>query len=71
MNRRDCLYPDFQIGRHFNTFRLPPCQPPYGKDVSERYFDVLYEKPIGKRWANAAAAYVAGKLVKLWNEGDG
>ena len=66
MNTRDRLYPDFQIGRRLNTFRSPPCQPPCGKDVLERYFDVLY----AKRCANDAAASVAGELVKLWNEGD-
>ena len=64
------LYPDFQILRPLDDFKQPPCQPPKGKDVLERFFHVLFEQPKNRRDATSAADTVAVKLMDLWQLGD-
>ena len=65
------LYPDFQILRPLDAFKPPPCQPPKGKDVLERFFHVLNAQPKNRRDKAAAAHTVATKLIDLWKLGDG
>ena len=65
------MYPDFKVARRLESFRPPPCESPCGKDVLERYFDVLYSKPKNKSGANKAAFNLANELTQLWRDGDG
>ena len=70
MDTRDPLFPDFSISKSLEKFKAPPCQPPRGRDVLERYFDVLYARPKGKRKGDDAALQVAEELIQLWGVGD-
>ena len=67
---RERMYPDYQISKRREHFQQPPCQPPKGKDILERYFDVLYVQPVNKRCANDAAYAVAVEVRELWQRGD-
>ena len=64
------MYPNFSIAKRLEHFPQPPCQPPKGKDVLERYFDVLYRQPANNRKATEAAQTVALELQSLWQRGD-
>ena len=70
MKTRDPMYPNFLISKCLEQFKPPPCQPPKGKDVLERYFAILYEQPANMRIANDAAYKVALELQKLWEQAD-
>ena len=71
MQTRDPMFPKFLISKRLSAFKQPPCEPPKGKDVLERYFDVLYEQPPNKRNGSDAAFKVAKELLSLWQLGDG
>ena len=64
------LYPAFQILRPLDAFPPPPCQPPKGKDVLERFFHVLSKQPRNRKDAGAAAHTVATELENTWKLGD-
>ena len=69
MERRQPLYPELGISRRLEGF--PPSQPPKGKDILERFFDVLFSQPKNSRNADSAALKVAKELIELWTRGDG
>ena len=67
---RERLYPEFLITKCLEEFPRPPCEPPKGKDIMERYFDVLRKQPGNVRSKNDAAYAVAMELRDLWERGD-
>ena len=67
---RDVLFPEFQISKLLEQFKAPPCQPPKGRDVMERFFDVLYSQSTNNRDGRKAAWKVALELDELWKLGD-
>ena len=70
MERRHPMYPEFGISKRLEAFRDPPSQPPKGKDVLERFFDILYSQPKNNRNAKDAAAAATEQLLRLWTLGD-
>ena len=70
MERRQAMYPEFGISKRLERFQPPPSQPPKGKDVLERLFDVLFSQEKNKRSVESAAATVAEELLALWALGD-
>ena len=70
MERRHTMYPDFGISRRLERFQPPPSQPPKGKDVLERLFDVIFSQDKNNRSIENAAAIVAEELLTLWALGD-
>ena len=66
MERRQAMYPEFGISKRLERFQPPPSQPPKGKDVLERLFDVLFSQEKNKRSVESAAATVAEELLALW-----
>ena len=70
MERRHPMYPDFGISKRLESFKDPPSQPPKGKDVLERFFDILYRQPKNSRSAKDAATAVTEQLLALWTLGD-
>ena len=64
------MFPEFLISKRLESFQQPPCQPPKGKDVLERYFDVLYGQTANQRNGSDAAYAVATELIDLWKRGD-
>ena len=71
METRRPLYPKFGISKQLEHFTPPPCQPPKGKEVLERFFDVLHGQGKNQRSAETAASEVAKELIQLWKLGDG
>ena len=65
------LYPDFNILKPLDRFPAPPCQPPLGKDVLERFFAILFAQPKHRQDKKATAHVVATELSELWERGDG
>ena len=70
MKTREPLYPEFEISMTLEAFRQPPCPPPHGREVLERFFAVLHSQPKNCRDVNAAAITVATELHALWLVGD-
>ena len=70
MKTREGLQPEFGISKTLDAFKQPPCQPPKGKDVLERYYGVLHSQPPNEKDANAALLVVAKELRALWEMGD-
>ena len=70
MKTREPLHPEFGIARTIEAFRQPPCSPPQGKEVLERFFEVLHSQPKNGRNVDAAAYSVAAELDGLWKLGD-
>ena len=64
------LYPEFNISKLLDHFRAPPCQPPCGREILERFFHVLFAQPKHRRDLKAAAHTVATELANLWTAGD-
>ena len=67
---RERMYPDFGIPKPLEHFKQPPCEPPKGREVLERFFDILYKQPVNNRSAPDAAFAVAVELRELWERGD-
>ena len=70
MNTREPLYPEHKISKTLDNFRQPPGQPPQGREVMERFFQVFYSVPKNERNKNDAALTVAKELCALWELGD-
>ena len=70
MKTREPLHPEFQISKTIPAFQQPPCEPPHGKEILERFFDVLHSQPKNNRDGNAVAHSVATELDDLWLLGD-
>ena len=70
MHTREPLRPEFQISKRLEQFRQPPCQPPRGMEVMERFFGVLHSQASNCRDVNGAARIVAKELHELWEKGD-
>ena len=66
MKTREPLYPEFKILKTLEAFRQPPCSPPHGHEVLERFFVVFQSQPKNCRDANAMAVMVAAELHALW-----
>ena len=64
------LYPEFKIAKLLEQFPPPPCQPPRGLHILERFFEILYSQPPHRRDSNTAARSVATELDDLWKSGD-
>ena len=67
---RHSLYPEFGISKRLERFTPPPSQPPRGREVLERFFDILFSQEKNHRSAEAAASDVAKELTQLWMLGD-
>ena len=70
MKTREALFPEFEISKTLEEFRLPPCPPPRGKDVLERFLAILHETQKNLRSCNSVALCVANELDDLWEKGD-
>ena len=70
MKTRERLFPEFQISKTIDAFRQPPCSPPHGKEVFERFFGVLYSQPKNCRNFIAAGHTAAAEMDALWLVGD-
>ena len=70
MERRRPMYPDFGIKKPLERFQPPPSEPPKGKDVLKRFFDVIYSQDKNNRSKESAAAIVTQELLALWALGD-
>ena len=70
MNTREPLYPDLQISKTIEAFQQPPCPPPRGKEILERFFGVLHSTSKNNRDLNTVSLTVAGELHVLWSIGD-
>ena len=70
MKTREPLHPEFGIARTIEAFRQPPCPPPQGKEVMERFFEVFHAQLKNERSADAASYTVAVELDSLWKLGD-
>ena len=70
MERRRPMYPKLGIQKPLERFQPPPSQPPKGKEVMERFFDVIYSQDKNDRSADSAAATVTKELLDLWELGD-
>ena len=64
------LCPEFGISKTIAAFRKPPCPPPTGKDILERFIDILHAQPRNCRSCDAVAFSVATELRDHWQEGD-
>ena len=65
------LYPDFGITKLLEKFPAPPCQPPRGLDVLERFFALRIAQPKNRQDNKNVAWLVATELSELWKVGDG
>ena len=63
------MYPEFYISKVLTHFSSPPCQPPLGREVLERFFDLLFAQPKHRR-DNNAAAYAVALELETWGQGD-
>ena len=70
MKTREPLHPEFGISKTIESFRQPPCPPPHGLEVLERFFAVLHSQPGNNRNINGAALVIAQELDELWQLGD-
>ena len=70
MKTREPLYPEFGISKTLEAFRQPPCSPPQGKEILERYFAVFHDQPKNERNSNLAVLHVSNELLELWQRGD-
>ena len=70
MKTREPLHPEFEISKTIEAFRTPPCQPPFGKEILERFFGVLHSRPKNDRDNNAVAHALSAELHALWFLGD-
>ena len=70
MKTREPLRPEFGISKTLEAFRQPPCPPPRGKEVLERFFGVLHSQTKNSRDVNATALTVAAEMEDLWLKGD-
>ena len=70
MKTREPLHPELQISKTIDEFQSPPCPPPRGKDVLERFYGVLHSQQGNSRKASDAAQLVAKELHDLWLRGD-
>ena len=64
------LYPEFGISKPLEKFSAPPCQPPIGKDILERFFALKLEQPKNRQDNKNVAHLVALELLELWSVGD-
>ena len=51
------------VTKMLSRFSPPPCQPPTGKDILERFFDILFNQPKNRQDKKAAAYSVALELI--------
>ena len=70
MKTREPLRPEFGISKTLEAFREPPCPPPRGNEILERFFGVLHSQTKNSRDVNAAALTVADEMDDLWQKGD-
>ena len=70
MKTREPLYPEFGISKTLEVFRQPPCTPPCGREILERFLGVFYSQLKNARDKGVAAHTVAVELNDLWLLGD-
>ena len=61
---------EFEIDFPVEQLPLPPCQPPKGKAVLERFYAHLRDQPSNSKNATTAAYDTAKDLEKVWSLGD-
>ena len=67
---RDPALAELGIGSNLEKFKMPPCQPPKGKQVIERLNSVIADQPANKLDISKAESQVAQELLDLWIIGD-
>lgn len=71
MTQRSPISSDFGIAHPLENFPLPPCQPPKGKAVLERLYNVYGAKGPEYHDFGKSANRVGQELHDLWSRGDG
>ena len=67
---RKPIAPEFGIHYPRDNFSPPPCQPPCGKDVLERFVRILNSQPANQKDVKYVAYLIAQELDELWRLGD-